>query len=139
MAGAGSRHGANRGTRDLHTALAGDPGRVSQHRCASRGRSPGHRRRAGGADSGIGENARRCGSPDAGVMNCDIAIVGGGMVGASLALALAPLGVSIALIEAVPLGSAEQPSFDERTTALSNASRRIRETLGVWPAVADAA
>lgn len=69
----------------------------------------------------------------------DIAIVGGGMVGASLAAALNGLGVQVALIEAVPHDSAIQPSFDERTTALSNGSRRILETLGVWPAVAPAA
>ncbi len=62
----------------------------------------------------------------------DIAVVGGGMVGASLAVALAPLGVQVALVEAVPHGSGSQPSFDERTTALSNASRRMLETLGVW-------
>jgi len=65
----------------------------------------------------------------------DIAIVGGGMVGASLAAALAPFGLKLALIEAVPHDSASQPSFDERTTALSNGSRRILETLGVWPGV----
>jgi 2-octaprenyl-6-methoxyphenol hydroxylase len=65
----------------------------------------------------------------------DIAIVGGGMVGASLAVALAPLGLKIALVEAVPHDSASQPSFDERTTALSNGSRRILETLGVWSGV----
>ncbi len=65
----------------------------------------------------------------------DIAIVGGGMVGASLAVALAPLGLRVALIEAVPHDSTSQPSFDERTTALSNGSRRILETLGVWPEV----
>ncbi len=65
----------------------------------------------------------------------DIAIVGGGMVGASLAVALAPFGLRVALIEAVPHDSASQPSFDERTTALSNGSRRILETLGVWPQV----
>jgi 2-octaprenyl-6-methoxyphenol hydroxylase len=65
----------------------------------------------------------------------DIAIVGGGMVGGSLAVALAPLGLKIALIEAVPHESAAHPSFDERTTALSNGSRRILETLGVWPGV----
>jgi 2-octaprenyl-6-methoxyphenol hydroxylase len=65
----------------------------------------------------------------------DIAIVGGGMVGASLAAALAPLGLKVALIEAVPHDSASQPSFDERTTALSNGSRRILETLGLWPGV----
>jgi len=69
----------------------------------------------------------------------DLAIVGGGMVGASLAVALDGMGVRIALIEAVPHDSAAQPSFDERTTALSNGSRRILETLGVWPAVASAA
>jgi 2-octaprenyl-6-methoxyphenol hydroxylase len=66
----------------------------------------------------------------------DIAIVGGGMVGASLAVALDRLGLTTALIEAVPHDAASQPSFDERTTALSNGSRRILETLGVWPAVA---
>lgn len=69
----------------------------------------------------------------------DIAIVGGGMVGASLALALDGLGMRIALIEAVPHDDSAQPSFDERTTALSNGSRRILETLGVWSALAPAA
>jgi 2-octaprenyl-6-methoxyphenol hydroxylase len=69
----------------------------------------------------------------------DIAIVGGGMAGASLAVALEGLGVRTALIEAVPYGAASQPSFDERTTALSNGSRRIFETLGVWPEVANEA
>ena len=69
----------------------------------------------------------------------DIAIVGGGMVGASLAVALEGLGVRIALIEAVPHDSDLQPSFDERTTALSNGSRRILQTLEVWPPVSAAA
>jgi 2-octaprenyl-6-methoxyphenol hydroxylase len=63
----------------------------------------------------------------------DVAIVGGGMVGASLGVALAPLNLRVALIEAIPHNAAAQPSFDERTTALSNGSRRILETLGVWP------
>lgn len=69
----------------------------------------------------------------------DVVIVGGGMVGASLAVALDGLGVRIALIEAVAHDSDLQPSFDERTTALSNGSRRILETLGVWAAVAPVA
>jgi 2-octaprenyl-6-methoxyphenol hydroxylase len=69
----------------------------------------------------------------------DVTIVGGGMVGASLAVALAPLGLKVALVEAIPHGSGSQPSFDERTTALSNGSRRILETLGVWSKVSSSA
>jgi len=63
----------------------------------------------------------------------DIAIAGGGLVGASLALALAPLGLKIALVEGVAPGSGEQhPSFDERTTALANGTVRVFRSLGVW-------
>jgi 2-octaprenyl-6-methoxyphenol hydroxylase len=66
----------------------------------------------------------------------DVAIVGGGMVGASLALALAGSGRSVLLVESVPFGGASQPSFDERTTALGNASRRIFTSLGLWEVLA---
>ncbi|MET0281303.1 MAG: 2-octaprenyl-6-methoxyphenyl hydroxylase [Steroidobacteraceae bacterium] len=66
----------------------------------------------------------------------DVAIVGGGLAGASLAAALRPLPISIALIEAHAPDSAAQPSFDERTTALGNASRRVFEALGLWPQLA---
>ena len=68
--------------------------------------------------------------------SCDIAIVGGGMVGASLAAALAALKFSVVVIEAVPTAAAGQPSFDARTTALSNGSRRILTGLRVWDEVA---
>ncbi len=69
-------------------------------------------------------------------MKVDVAIVGGGMVGASLALALRGLGVDVLLVEGVTPGSGAQPSFDDRTTALGNASRRIFESLGVWGTIA---
>jgi 2-octaprenyl-6-methoxyphenol hydroxylase len=70
----------------------------------------------------------------------DIAIVGGGMVGASLAVALRGSSLRVALIEAHLPDSSSQPSFDERTTALGNASRRVFEALGLWPQMqADAA
>ena len=62
----------------------------------------------------------------------DLAIAGGGLVGASLALALAPLGLRIALVEAVAPGSAGHPSFDERTTALANGTVRVFRSLDVW-------
>jgi 2-polyprenyl-6-methoxyphenol hydroxylase-like FAD-dependent oxidoreductase len=69
----------------------------------------------------------------------DVAIVGGGLVGASLAVALRCTGLRIALIEAHAPDSAAQPSFDERTTALGNASRRVFEALGLWQGRAPAA
>lgn len=68
-------------------------------------------------------------------MQVDIAIAGGGLVGASLALALSQLDLKVALIEAHPFGTDGQPSFDDRTTALSNGSRRIFEGIGVWPLI----
>lgn len=66
----------------------------------------------------------------------DVAIVGGGMVGANLAAALLPLGLRLVLIESIPFGVAAQPSFDERTTALSNGSRRILTGMGLWREIA---
>ena len=69
----------------------------------------------------------------------DLAIVGGGMVGACLALALADTltgtGRKVVLLEATPPDTGHSPSFDGRTSALSNGSRRILTTLGVWEAV----
>jgi len=69
-------------------------------------------------------------------LEVDVAIVGGGLVGASLAVGLAGSGVRVLLIENVAVGAATQPSFDERTTALGNVSRRIFEALGVWGEIA---
>lgn len=68
----------------------------------------------------------------------DIVIAGGGMIGSSLALALAPLGLRVAIVEAVGRDRAGQPSFDDRSTALSRSTRRMFEAMGIWPDVAAA-
>ena len=65
----------------------------------------------------------------------DILIVGGGMVGASLAIALNGLGLRIGLIEAHPLGDPGQPGYDDRAIALSYGSQRIYQAIGLWPAI----
>ncbi len=66
----------------------------------------------------------------------DVIIIGGGMVGASLLAALrSHPDKKIALIEAVPFDSSAQPSFDDRSIALSYGSRRIFESLQLWQAI----
>jgi 2-octaprenyl-6-methoxyphenol hydroxylase len=62
----------------------------------------------------------------------DILIAGGGMIGTSLALALAPLGLRVAVVEAVARQEAAQPSFDDRSTALSRSTQRMFEAMGLW-------
>ncbi len=69
----------------------------------------------------------------------DIVIAGGGMIGASLALALSPLGLRVAVVEAVARGEALQPSFDDRSTALSRSTQRMLEAMGLWDDVISAA
>ena len=62
----------------------------------------------------------------------DIVIAGGGMIGTSLALALAPLGLRVAVVEAVARQDTAQPSFDDRSTALSRSTQRMFEAMGLW-------
>jgi len=69
----------------------------------------------------------------------DIVIAGGGMVGSSLALALAPLGLRVAVVEPVPRSAEAQPSFDDRSTALSRSTQRMFEAMGLWDDIAAAA
>lgn len=68
--------------------------------------------------------------------NYDVIVVGGGLVGASLACALADTQLRIAVIEAVPYAAPAQPSFDDRSVALAYASRLILAALQVWPRIA---
>jgi len=65
----------------------------------------------------------------------DVVIIGGGLVGASLACALSPLGLKVALVEAVAFKADSQPSYDDRTLALSASSCKILQGLGIWPQV----
>ncbi|WP_342243355.1 2-octaprenyl-6-methoxyphenyl hydroxylase [Pseudomonas sp. OTU5201] len=74
---------------------------------------------------------------------CQVAIIGGGLVGASLALALQEgaraRGWKIVLIEPFAPGNSFQPSYDARSSALSFGSRQVYERLGLWQAIAQRA
>jgi 2-octaprenyl-6-methoxyphenol hydroxylase len=63
---------------------------------------------------------------------CDIAIIGGGPVGAALALALRGSKLKVCVLEARPANSA---SVDARALALSYGSRLLLDRLGVWDAL----
>ena len=75
----------------------------------------------------------------------DVAIVGGGLVGASLACALMPLieraGLSVAVIEAAPIletvDAPFQPSFDARASAIAQGSADHFAEMGLWQSMAE--
>ncbi|MGH8172704.1 MAG: 2-octaprenyl-6-methoxyphenyl hydroxylase [Rhodanobacteraceae bacterium] len=66
----------------------------------------------------------------------DVLIAGGGLVGASLAIALDGSGLRVALAEAAPPRADQQPSYDERNLALARASVNALDALGVLDAEA---
>ncbi|MCU0116942.1 2-octaprenyl-3-methyl-6-methoxy-1,4-benzoquinol hydroxylase [Pseudomonas sp. B2M1-30] len=72
-------------------------------------------------------------------MRADVLIVGAGMVGSALALALQGSGLEVLLLDGSPLSvkpfDAQAP-FEPRVSALSAASQRILERLGVWDGIA---
>lgn len=67
----------------------------------------------------------------------DLLIVGGGMVGASLACALGNTSLRIGIVEAYPFTSSTQPSYDDRSIALSFGTRKIFDSMGIWSELQD--
>lgn len=72
-------------------------------------------------------------------MRADVLIVGAGMVGSALALALRHSGLEIILLDGGPLSVKpfdQAAPFEPRVSALSAASQRILERLGAWDGIA---
>ncbi len=72
-------------------------------------------------------------------MRADLIIVGAGMVGSTLALALEHSGLDILVVDGSPLSVAPfdaQAPFEPRVSALSMASQRILERLSAWQGIA---
>ena len=72
----------------------------------------------------------------------DLIIIGGGLVGASLACALSlsqpESSLRIAIVEAFPFKSDDseyQPAFDARSVALSYTSKQVFEGIGLWSSI----
>jgi 2-octaprenyl-6-methoxyphenol hydroxylase len=70
----------------------------------------------------------------------DLIIIGGGLVGASLACALsqAESALRIAIVEAFPFKSDDaeyQPAFDARSVALSYTSKQVFDGIDLWPSI----
>ena len=62
----------------------------------------------------------------------DIAIIGAGPAGLSVALCLAGSGLSVALVERAPEASLADPAFDGREIALTHRSQALLKQLGAW-------
>lgn len=66
----------------------------------------------------------------------EVMIGGGGMVGLTLALALAQGGLKVAVADPLPQTTLLDAKFDGRVSALAYASVRMYQALGVWPDLA---
>lgn len=67
-----------------------------------------------------------------------IVIIGGGMVGASAALALCQIGCSVVLVETNPVDDCrnQQAPYRLRVSAIQRSSEQLLKRLGVWPEIA---
>ena len=83
-------------------------------------------------DNPVQARILRCMSYDS-----DIIIVGGGLNGPALGLALADAGQTVAIIDALPAQAREQDTFDGRSYALALASQKMLAAIGIWGAVGD--
>ena len=85
------------------------------------------------------DNPAPCANIGVMTVDADILIVGGGLNGPALALALAQGGFSVCVIDARPAPARAEAGFDGRAYALAIASRRLLAGIGLWPRVADLA
>ena len=67
----------------------------------------------------------------------DILIVGGGLNGPALALALAQTGFTVTVVDARPAPDRAERDFDGRAYSLAVASERLLSVIGVWDRIAD--
>jgi 2-octaprenyl-6-methoxyphenol hydroxylase len=64
--------------------------------------------------------------------DADVLIAGGGMVGLSLALALADAALTVIVVDSLPAAEREAVGYDGRSSAIAEGSRRVLDGIGVW-------
>lgn len=74
--------------------------------------------------------------PSTEVLTADAVIVGGGMVGMTLAAALAGAGITVVLVDAQPVATRTAEAHDGRCSAIAFGSQRVLAGIGVWGAMA---
>lgn len=67
----------------------------------------------------------------------DVAIVGGGMAGLTLAAALGKAGLSVAAIDRDTPSTHVAPDYDGRASAIALGSARVFQGVGLWPYLED--
>lgn len=74
--------------------------------------------------------------PSAPDLAADVAIVGGGMVGMTLAAALGSAGLSVAIVDAEAPAAMTAAAFDGRSSAIAFGSQQVLAGIGAWAAMA---
>lgn len=100
---------------------------------AASSRSPESAPIPGNAANAAGDAA--AGTAEAPVIH-DVLIIGGGLVGSSLAIALEPLGINVGLVEAVAPGPSDTSVFDQRNLSFAEATVNALTALGVMQELA---
>lgn len=62
----------------------------------------------------------------------DVLVVGGGMVGCSLAAALAGVGFDVVIVDQTDAVTQTQDKFDGRASAVARASKKMLDQIGMW-------
>ncbi len=76
-------------------------------------------------------------APDPKKHRCEVLIVGGGLVGSTLCVALADAGVSTIIVDRDTVDTMTAPAFDGRASAIAAGSRDVLATLGVWDRIVE--
>ena len=82
------------------------------------------------ADVGIEAMAR------SGSIDCDLLIVGGGMVGLTMGIASAVAGLAVVVVDREAPESQLAEPYDGRSSAIARGSQQVFEGLGIWPLMA---